>query len=92
MKLSRDEDLFLRHWIYDEAHYLDGVGPAKRLQVERRVAPVELAAIIAASIPDPEDQKKAATTRPASVPSWPWSAETFRNRVAEAHAALGAQL
>ena len=34
MKLSRDEEVFLRHWMYDEVHYRDGQGPAKRLQLE----------------------------------------------------------
>ena len=27
MKLSRDEELFLRHWMYDEVHYEEGPGP-----------------------------------------------------------------
>jgi hypothetical protein len=31
MKLSRDEKIFLWHWMYDEAHYQAGPGPAKRL-------------------------------------------------------------
>ena len=62
MKLSRDEELFLRHWIYDEAHFRDGVGPAKRLQIEHRIIPADLAAIIAAGIPDPQDQEIAAST------------------------------
>ena len=42
MKLSRDEEIFLRHWIYDEAHYRDGTGPAKRLQREHRAIPADL--------------------------------------------------
>jgi hypothetical protein len=71
MKLSRDEELFLRHWIYDEAHFREGVGPAKRLQVEHRVTPADLAAIIAAGIPDPQDQETAASTSPTSAPRWP---------------------
>ena len=39
MKLSRDEANFLRHWMYDEAHYREGSGPAKRLQREHRAVP-----------------------------------------------------
>ena len=68
MKLSRDEELFLRHWIYDEAHFQNGAGPAKRLQVEHRVVPAELAALIAAAIPDAAEQQNAATTPPISPP------------------------
>ena len=43
MKLSREEDVFLRHWMYDEVHYRDGPGPAKTLQVRHHVTPAELA-------------------------------------------------
>lgn len=90
MKLSRDEELFLRHWIYDEAHYLNGVGPAKRLQVEHRVTPADLAALIAAAIPNPADQEAAASNPPpAGPPAWPWPGTTFQTRLAEARAALG---
>ena len=88
MRLSRDEELFLRHWIYDEAHFRDGVGPAKRLQVEHRVAPADLAALVAAAIPDPADQQHAATTAPPAAPRWPWDGDAFRARLAEARAAL----
>src|SRR2546423_14904486 len=87
MRLSRDEEAFLRHWIYDEAHYLGGVGPAKRLQVEHRVSPADLGTLIAASIPNPADQQAAALTPPPSgPPAWPWSDEAFRQRLAEARA------
>jgi hypothetical protein len=47
MKLSRDEEIFLRHWIHDEARYQEGQGPTKRLQIEHRVRPVDLAVLIA---------------------------------------------
>ncbi len=30
MKLSPEEENFLRHWIYDEAHYQEGQGPIRR--------------------------------------------------------------
>jgi hypothetical protein len=89
MKLSRDEELFLRHWIYDEAHFQNGVGPAKRLQVEHRVVPADLAALIAAAIPDPADQEQAATTPPPfSPPRWPWDGDAFQTRLAEARGVL----
>src|SRR5689334_5539825 len=88
MKLSRDEELFLRHWIYDEAHFRDGVGLAKRLQVENRVVPADLAALIAAAIPDPRDQEEAAFTPPSISPRWPWPGDVFQTRLTEARAAL----
>ena len=56
MKLSPDEELFLRWWIYDEAHYLEAQGPAKRLQVTHGVRPADLATLIAAGMPDPAEQ------------------------------------
>lgn len=87
MKLSHDEELFLRHWIYDEAHFQSGVGPAKRLQLEHRIVPADLAAIIAAAIPDPVDQEEAASTPPSSSPRWPWPGDAFSDRLAEARTA-----
>jgi hypothetical protein len=86
MKLSRDEEVFLRHWIYDEAHYRDGPGAAKRLQLARHVVPADLGAIIAAALPDPADQAAAAQARPAGTLAWPWDDATFRDRLAEARA------
>jgi hypothetical protein len=88
MRLSRDEETFLRHWMYDEGRYRGGVGPAKRLQVERRVAPADLAALIAAAIPDPADQEAAASAPPPGEPTWPWGDDAFRHRLAEARAIL----
>ena len=88
MKLSHDEELFLRHWIYDEAHFRDGVGPAKRLQVEHRVAPADLATIIAAAIPDPKEQEQAASNPPPAIPTWPWRGDAFQARLAEARTVL----
>ncbi len=37
MKLSRDEKTFLRHWMYDEAHFQEGLAPpsARSLSNER---------------------------------------------------------
>src|SRR5262249_52741268 len=90
MKLSRDEEAFLRHWMYDEAHYRDGPGRAKALQVRHGVTPADLAVIIAAAIPDPADQQTiGAGPTPAGDPAWPWDDRSFRNRLTEAQAVLG---
>lgn len=89
MKLSRDEEAFLRHWMYDEFHYQDGPGPAKRLQLAHRAIPADLAVLIAAAIPDPEEQEGAGLgPPPAEPPAWPWTEAALRARVAEARAAL----
>jgi hypothetical protein len=89
MKLCRDEELFLRHWMYDEVHYQDGRGPAKQLQLQRRAIPADLATLIAAAIPDPADQEAAGLGPPPAEPlSWPWSEEALCARLAEARAAL----
>jgi len=90
MRLSRDEERFLRHWIYDEAHYQDGPGPAKRLQVQHRIVPADLATLIAAALPDPLDQEAAGLgPPPTEPPTWPWSEASWQARLAEARAALG---
>ena len=89
MRLSPEEDAFLRRWVYDEGHYQEGVGPAKRLQVEHAVRPADLAVIIAAAFPEPADQEAMALgTSPEARPAWPWSEEEFAERVAEARATL----
>jgi hypothetical protein len=31
MKVAREEETYLRWWMYDETHYVEGVGLAKRL-------------------------------------------------------------
>ena len=51
MRLSHDEERFLRHWMHDELHYREGQGLAKRLQLLHRVIPADLATLIAAAIP-----------------------------------------
>jgi hypothetical protein len=89
MKLSREEEAYLRSWIHDEARFRDGPGPAKRLQLARRVVPADLATIIAAAIPDPEDQVAAAVDAPPTQPAWPWTDSEFRDRLAEARRLLG---
>ena len=74
MRLFRDEGTFLRHWMYDEVHFQDGVGPAKQLQLQHRAIPADLAVLIAAAIPDPMDQEAAGLgPLPAEPPTWPWS-------------------
>jgi hypothetical protein len=84
MRLSTDEDRFIRRWMYDEVHYQDGQGPAKRLQVEHRAIPDDLAVLIAAAIPDPAEQETAGLTPPVEPPTWPWSDSDLAERVAEA--------
>jgi hypothetical protein len=89
MKLSPEEDLFLRHWMFEQFHYEMGPGPAKRLQLEHRAIPAQLSILIAAGMPDPADQKSAALgPPPAEAPEWPWKEEEFAARLTEAHAAL----
>jgi len=89
MKLSRDEELFLRQWMYDEVHYQDGPGPAKRLQLQHRAIPADLATLIAAAIPNSADQEMAGLDPPsAETPRWPWTEDSLSARLAEAKAAL----
>ncbi len=89
MKLSPEEELFLRHWMYEEFHYQDGPGPAKQLQLQHRAIPAELAFIIAAAIPDLDEQEAAGKDPPpVPVPSWPWTHETLQARVCPARAVL----
>lgn len=90
MRLSRNEEIFLRHWMYDEVHYREGQGPAKRLQVRHRAAPADLAVLIAAAIPDLAAQEAAGVgPPPAEPPAWPWSEDLLRSRLAEARIVLG---
>lgn len=89
MRLSREEEAFLRHWMYDETHFRDGTGPAKRLQLQHRAIPADLATLIAAAIPEPAEQEAAGRgPPPVAAPAWPWSPEGLRRRVAEARAFL----
>jgi hypothetical protein len=89
MKVSTDEEIFLRHWMYDEMHFGDGVCQAKRLQVEHQVRPADLGTLIAAAIPDGAEQWAAGEGPPPSEsPVWPWSGETFEDRLREAEAVL----
>ena len=89
MKLSPDEESFLRHWMYDEVHYVEGQGPAKRLQVQHEAVPADLAVLIAATMPDPTDQEVAGLgPPPTEPPAWPWPGDALRLRVADARVAL----
>src|SRR5260370_694079 len=89
MRLSREEETFLRHWIYDEAHYQEGTSPAKRLQLQHRATPADVAILIAAGFPDAADQEAASLIAPSDQSlTWPWLEETFRSRVAEARSFL----
>jgi hypothetical protein len=88
MKLSREEEVFLRRWMYDEVHYQDRRGPAKQLQLEHGAIPADLAALIAAGIPSPADQQAAGITPPAEPPAWPWPECRLRTRVCEARTIL----
>src|SRR5947209_2696176 len=89
LKLSREEEAFLRHWIFDEAHYRDGPGAAKRLQLAHGALPADLAILIAAALPDPAEQEAASQGPvPAAAPTWPWSEQAYQARLAEARALL----
>jgi hypothetical protein len=91
MRLSPEEEAFLRHWMSDEVHYREGIGPAKRLQLQHRVVPADLATIIAAAIPDPAEQQAAALTPPPGPPTWPWTEDGLLARLTEARALLAEQ-
>src|ERR1019366_5860747 len=85
MKLSREEVNFLRHWIYDEVHFREGTGSAKRLQVAHKVPPFELALIISAAMTEPGEQEAAAEGPPPTEPlRWPWPDTAWASRLAEA--------
>ncbi len=89
MKLSRDEEIFLHHWIFEEMHYRAGPGRAKRMQLEHGVNSSDLAALIAASMPIPAAQEAAGIgPPPAEPPVWPWPADALAGRLAEARALL----
>jgi hypothetical protein len=91
MKLCPEEELFLRHWMFEQFNYQSGPGPAKRLQIEHQAVPAELSILIAAAIPDPSVQKAAGLgpPPPADGLKWPWTEEDYHERLAEARAALG---
>ena len=89
MNLFREEEVFLRRWIYDEAHFRDGRGPAKSLQLEHGVISADLSILIAAAIPDLVDQETAGNSPPLEPPAWPWTEASLRARLSEARNTLG---
>lgn len=89
MTLCPDEELFLRQWMFDEVHFEEGQGPAKRLQVAMGVRPAELSLLIAAALPDPAEQQAAVSGVDRSAcPTWPWSVQSFQHRLGEAQAII----
>jgi hypothetical protein len=89
MNLFREEEVFLRRWMYDAVHFQDGWGPAKSLQLQHGVISADLSILIAAAIPDLADQEAAGTCPPSEPPAWPWSEDSLSSRLAEARALLG---
>jgi hypothetical protein len=71
--------------MYDETHYQEGTGSAKQLQREHKAVPADLAVVIAAAMPDLEEQWAAGMGPPPSEPpTWPWSETGLAARVREA--------
>jgi hypothetical protein len=92
MRLSPEEEEFLCQWMFDEVHFEEGQGPAKRQQVAQAVRPAELSLLIAASLPDPAEQQAAISGETRSAcPAWPWSAQSFQDRLKEAQAILASR-
>jgi hypothetical protein len=92
MRLSPEEELFLRHWMHDEWHFRKGRGPAKQLQVEAGVVPADLAVLIAAAFPDPAEQLVLAESAPpVEGLVWPWTEQSLKTRLAEARALITAR-
>jgi hypothetical protein len=92
LTLSPDEELFLRQWMFDEAHFEEGQGPAKRLQVAQGVRPAELSLLIAAALPDPAEQLAAVSGATRSTcPIWRWSVQSFQDRLGEAQVMLASR-
>ena len=75
--------------MHEELSYHDGPGPAKRLQFEHGVVSADIAALIAAAVPVPADQEAAARAPlPEGAPIWPWSAQSFQERLLQAQRLL----
>ena len=92
MKLSHEEEAFLRPWMFDEVHFKEGHGPAKRQQVAQGVRPAELSLLIAAALPNPAEQQAAVSGATHSpCPTWPWSVQSFQDRLEEAQAILASR-
>ncbi len=90
MNLSLPEERFLQAWMRDEFHFRQGPGPAKRLEREHQIMPADLAALIAAWLPDPHEQsRRAEQASPEERVEWPWqSREEFETRLHQAREEL----
>ena len=89
MKLSHEEDNFLRHWIHDEAHYEEEVGCGQAPSGPALYRPGGPRNYYPAAIPDLNEQEAAAFgPPPVEPPVWPWSDESFRSRLDEAKGTL----
>ena len=88
MKLSHDEEAFLRQGIYEEVHFWEGGEPGKSLQLDHHVVSADLSMLIAAAIPDIADQESDAIDPPTGVPAWPWSDDSLNARLEEARSFL----
>lgn len=91
MKLSLEEQAFLKQWMYDENHFMEGQGPAKRLQIAHGVRPGDLGLLVAAAIPDPAEQQAAAETPLKSAVAWPWTEDELSNRLLEARSIVSSR-
>jgi hypothetical protein len=75
--------------MFDESHFQNGAGAAKRLQIAHSVAPTDIATLIAAALPDPAEQEAAGQgPAPGGTPEWPWSEQSLQSRLREARALL----
>jgi hypothetical protein len=81
----------------DEFHRRGKAGPAKSLQLEHPVYPGEIGFVIAAWMPDPEQQCRVAEgPAPETSPEWPWATTQqfqalLRQALQELEARQGAQ-
>jgi hypothetical protein len=75
--------------MYDEVHYREGVGAAKKLQLQHCAIPADLALLIAAAMPDPSEQERASQSPPDTrTLRWPWTSASLRARLDEARNVL----
>ena len=72
MRLSRDEEVFLRHWMYDEVHYSEGQGPPNdcKFSIEP-FRPTWLSSSPPPSRPGRLRRQRASAPRPPSLRSGP---------------------
>lgn len=86
MDLTSGEAQFLQAWMHDELQFREGTGPAKQLQRAHQVTPFDLALLIAAWLPDPNEQfRRAEEPSPDPSPEWPWQTqEEFETRLRQA--------